>query len=107
MTGEYPVGAMVIEELHFTVEPAERDRFVEVESEIWTSFLRTCDGFVRKEVWYPHDDAATVVVMIWWESLVRWKSITEAQCAEVDRRMGAWLRPITFARAHEVVWAGA
>ena len=41
-----------------------------------------------------------MIVTIWWETLEHWKSITPQQCAEVDARMGAWLRPIT--EAHEL-----
>ena len=93
----------MIEELHFAVEAADRAVFLAVEAEVWTGFLRTCAGFVRKETWLPDDDPDRVVVQIWWESMAQWKSITEAQCEEVDARMGDWLRPIVFARAHHVL----
>ena len=91
---------MVIEELHFHCEPDERDRFIEAEGLIWTRFLQTCDGFVRKELWLPEDDPGLVVVMIWWASMALWKAISAEQCAEVDARMGDWVRPVVFARAH-------
>jgi uncharacterized protein (TIGR03792 family) len=93
---------MVIEELHFVVEPEDHEQFLEVEGRVWTGFLQTCDGFIRKETWVPDDDPRRVVVMIWWNTMAQWKSITAEQCDEVDERMGDWLRPIDFARAHTI-----
>jgi uncharacterized protein (TIGR03792 family) len=97
------VGEIVVEELHFTVEPSEIDDFLDVEAMVWTDFLAGCDGFIRKEVWVPEDDSARVIVMIWWASMAQWKSISLEQCEEVDARMGSWLRPIAGFRAHRVV----
>ncbi len=86
--------AVAVEVLRFAVAADERDEFIEVETGVWTDFLRRQDGFLAKEVWVPveGDDA---LVVIWWASLEQWKRITAEQCAEVDERMGDWLRPIT------------
>ena len=94
---------MVIEELHFIVEPSERDAFLERETEVWTGFLQSCDGFVDKQVWVAEDEPSRVVAMIWWNTMEQWKTITAKQCDEVDARMGEWLRPVAFYRAHRVV----
>jgi uncharacterized protein (TIGR03792 family) len=94
---------MVIEELHFLVDPAEQKAFLAKETEVWTGFLRTCDGFVDKQVWIAEDEPSRIVVIIWWETMEQWKRITAAECDEVDKRMGEWLRPIAFARALNVV----
>ena len=69
------------------------------EVSIWTDFLRRQDGFLAKEVWVPVD-GDDVIVAIWWESLAQWKAIGPEACAEVDERMGEWLRPI--ADVHEL-----
>lgn len=94
---------MVIEELQFVVDPAERDEFLEVEGRVWTGFLKTCDGFIKKEVWVPRDDPGRVVAMIWWESMEQWQQVTAEQCAEVDELMGKWLKPVDEFRAYDVV----
>jgi uncharacterized protein (TIGR03792 family) len=94
---------MVIEELQFAVTEDDREKFLEVEGRVWTGFLQTCVGFLHKETWIPEDDPQRVVVMIWWNTMEEWKSITAAQCDEVDAQMGEWLRPIVVARAHHVV----
>jgi uncharacterized protein (TIGR03792 family) len=93
---------MVIEELHFLVEPHEQHEFLAVEGRVWTGFLQTCDGFIRKETWVTDDEPNRVVVMIWWNTMAQWKSITAEQCDVVDLEMGEWLRPIAFARAHHI-----
>ena len=93
---------MVIEELHFMLDPAEVEQFLDVEGRIWTGFLQTCDGFLRKETWLPEDEPGKVVVMIWWNTMAQWKSITPEQCDEVDARMGEWLRPISYLKAHHI-----
>ena len=94
---------MVIEELHFIVEPSERDAFLAKETEVWTGFLSGCGGFVDKQVWVADDDPSRIVVMIWWNTMEQWKKITPEQCDEVDGRMGEWLRPVDFFRAHHMV----
>jgi uncharacterized protein (TIGR03792 family) len=93
---------MVIEELHFAVERDDVEQFLAVEGRVWTGFLQTCEGFLRKEVWLPEDEPGKVVVMIWWNTMAQWKSITPAQCDEVDIQMGEWLRPITYFKAHHI-----
>jgi uncharacterized protein (TIGR03792 family) len=93
---------MVIEELHFTLEPSDVEQFLDVEGRVWTGFLKTCDGFLRKETWLPEDEPGKVVVMIWWNTMAQWKSITSEQCDEVDAQMGEWLRPISYFKAHHI-----
>jgi uncharacterized protein (TIGR03792 family) len=94
---------MVIEELHFRVAPSERDAFLAKETEVWTGFLRTCDGFVDKQVWVADDDPELIVVVIWWETMEQWKSITPEQVDAIDALMGEWVRPVVFVRAFHVL----
>ena len=103
MSEEDQTWHMVIEELHFRVTPSEQDGFLAKETEVWTGFLQTCDGFVDKQVWVADDDPELIVVMIWWDTMELWKSITPEQVEAVDARMGEWVRPVTFARALRVV----
>ncbi|MEM9032970.1 MAG: TIGR03792 family protein [Actinomycetota bacterium] len=91
-----------VELLRFAVPTHERDEWVEVETGVWTDFLRRCPGFLAKEVWAPVD-GDDVLVVIWWSSLGEWKAITPEQCAEVDERMGEWLRPLSEAHELELV----
>ena len=96
--------SQVIELLRFEVDDRDRDAWLEVERRVWTGFLRTVPGFLRKETWVDDDDPGAVTVVIWWESLSHWHAVTAEQCAEVDREMGEWLRPCTM-RSWRVVRA--
>lgn len=86
----------VIEMLRFDVAEADRDQWLEVERRVWTGFLKTVPGFLRKETWFDDGDADAVTVVIWWESLDHWRAVTAAQCEAVDGQMGEWLRPCTM-----------
>lgn len=79
---------MVVELLTFEVRPQVTDAWLEADASVWTAFLETCDGFVRKEVWIDPDRAGEVTVAIWWESMAQWKSVDPETVAEVDARMG-------------------
>lgn len=94
---------MVVEELELAI-PAERIAdYVERDEAVWTAFLRTCPGFVRKEVWVPADRPGVVVVQIWWRSREQWKAITAEQVAEIDARMGdLYAEPVC--REYTVAW---
>ena len=86
----------VIEMLRFDVAEADRDRWLEVERRVWTGFLQTVEGFLRKETWIDEGDADAVTVVIWWKSLDHWRSVTAEQCDAVDKKMGEWFRPCTM-----------
>ena len=86
----------VIEMLRFAVDSSERDAWCTVERRVWTGFLKTVPGFLRKETWIDDDDPNAVTVVIWWKSREHWYAVTAEQCAAVDREMGEWLRPCTM-----------
>lgn len=88
--------------LTFEVDPQVRDAWFRADAEVWTAFVETCDGFVRKEVWMDPDRRGEVTVAIWWESMAQWKAIDPSAVAEVDARMGHLAFEPTC-RAFEVV----
>ena len=81
--------------LTFSVDPAERDQWLDVERGVWGEFLRRQPGFVRRERWLDIDTDA-VVIVIWWRRRELWKAISRDQVAEVDARMGEWFRSSTM-----------
>ena len=93
---------MVVEMLTFGVDPGERDEWLRLEETVWSRFLEQQPGFVRKEMWLGPDDETTVHAVIWWESMETWKAIGPEAVAEVDERMGEWLRTPTC-QAFEVL----
>lgn len=94
---------MVVEELCIRVGPAERAAFVEADARVWTAFLRTCEGFVDKQVWLDPERPDEVRLVIWWESLAHWHAVTRDRVEAVDGEMGAMARPVVSVRSIEVV----
>ena len=95
------VTQMVIEWLTFAVPADEQDEWLDIEESIWTRFLETQPGFVRKEVWVEDNSPDLVHAVIWWESLALWKQITPEQVDAVDQRMGKAWRACTM-RVYDV-----
>jgi len=93
-----------IEILVFRVDPADVERFVAIDDDVWTVGLRTGGGLVAKEIWLDDDRPGEVTVLIWWASAAAWSAAADTSeldrlTAEFDRRFG---RPYELVRAvHE------
>lgn len=87
---------MVVEWLTFDVSNDERDQWLRIEESVWSRFLETCDGFVRKQMWIEEGDAGRIHAVIWWKSREQWHSISESTVAEVDARMGEFWKPCSM-----------
>ncbi|MBD0335465.1 MAG: TIGR03792 family protein [Cyanobacteria bacterium Co-bin13] len=80
---------MVIEWLKFRMAPENRERYVELDSEIWTAALSQYPGFVSKEVWIDPHEAGELILVIRWATREQWKAIPEADLARVTERFDA------------------
>ncbi len=78
--------SMVIEWLKFKVPAANRDRYLAIDDEIWTSALATYPGFLDKITWLEpgHDDE--VIFVISWATREQWKAIPEDDLEEINQR---------------------
>jgi uncharacterized protein (TIGR03792 family) len=76
---------MVVEWMRVRVAPGSRDRFVEVDTLVWTPGLSGETGFLGKEVWLGEDETDLVLV-IRWRSAEEWKGIEPARLEELERR---------------------
>ena len=68
-----------IEMLKQEVEPGDVERFLQIDEEIWTNFLKSQNGFVYKLDLLPHNETianTTVYQFIIWESYQLWKNIS-------------------------------
>ncbi|HEY9826940.1 MAG TPA: TIGR03792 family protein [Stenomitos sp.] len=70
---------MIVECLHIKIAPSYREVFVQKDDEIWTSFLRQCPGFLRKEVWISTNDLSEVRLSIYWATLEQQQAISQSQ----------------------------
>jgi uncharacterized protein (TIGR03792 family) len=93
---------MVIEFLHFTVAPDQRQAFIARDAEVWTSGLAEQPGYLGKEVWVDLSDPSQVRLAIRWESREHWQAVPLALQQELDRRMGDLLRPVEGCDAFDV-----
>ncbi len=80
---------MVIEWLKFQVAPDARERFVQVDDEIWTPVLSSYPGFLSKEVWISPEDLSELVVVIHWQSFEQWQAIPSEVLQDTEDRFRA------------------
>ena len=76
---------MVIEWLEFKVVPKFRERFIQIDREVWTATLEKYPGFLGKEVWLDPNKVDRVFLVIRWQTREQWKSIPQAILAETER----------------------
>jgi len=82
---------MVIEFLTFNVPLSKQQKWRALDETVWTNFLSTQNGFVKKELWLSHSDSEKFHAVIWWKDKESWKAISEEQIMTVDKQMGDYL----------------
>lgn len=75
---------MVIEWLKISVAPELRERYVQLDHEIWTAGLSQYPGFISKEVWISPDNLNEVVLIIRWETYEQWQAIPAEALAQIE-----------------------
>jgi uncharacterized protein (TIGR03792 family) len=93
---------MVIEWLKIQIAPGQRERYVQKDEEIWTTFLSQQSGFLSKETWIDPKQSDQVVFIIRWASREAWKAIPPQLLADTDQRFAQALGEIS----HKIIEAG-
>lgn len=83
------LAVVVVEWLTFEIPTNERDEWMRIEESVWSRFLETCDGFLRKQMWVEEGDETHVHAVIWWESRAHWLAVSDEVVKQVDTEMGA------------------
>lgn len=78
-----------VEYLVFDVNPELIDRFIEMDHQYWTLFLKDQAGFSSKHVWINKVRPGEVSLIIYWNTVEEWKSISEEKLVETERRFAA------------------
>lgn len=78
-----------VEYLVFEVKPELVDRFVEVDHQYWTLFLKEQPGFISKEVWVNKSKPGEVSLIVYWNSLAEWKAIPAEKLMETEQKFTA------------------
>ncbi|HIK15862.1 MAG TPA: TIGR03792 family protein [Leptolyngbyaceae cyanobacterium M33_DOE_097] len=75
---------MVIEWLKFKVDPNLREKFIQLDEEIWTTALASYPGYLGKEVWLDPSELDAIAFVIRWATRENWKSIPQAALDKVE-----------------------
>jgi uncharacterized protein (TIGR03792 family) len=82
---------MNVEWLRIKVAPEYREKFIQKDEEIWTTFLSQSPGFLKKEVWISPDDKSEVIVAIYWTAQAQQQPIPQAKLDAVEQKFLAAL----------------
>jgi uncharacterized protein (TIGR03792 family) len=77
---------MVIEWLKVEVPIAQQAQYLLCDAAIWTAFLSTCPGFVKKEVYIDPTHPTHIILMIYWRDRTFWKAIPAETLAAIDQQ---------------------
>lgn len=77
---------MVVELLIVEVATEDREKYLQVDREIWTKAIAQFPGFINKEVWLNPQAPTEVNLIIRWRSREEWKSISTQLLAEIERQ---------------------
>lgn len=75
---------MVIELLIVEVAIEDREKYLQIDREIWTKAIAQFPGFISKEVWLNPDRPTEVNLIIRWRSREEWKSISTQLLEEIE-----------------------
>ncbi len=70
---------MFIEWLRFRVQPELREKFVIMDTEIWTADHAQRKGFLKKEVWISPKNLDEVAIAIYWRTPDDWFTIPQQE----------------------------
>ncbi|MDJ0846029.1 TIGR03792 family protein [Crocosphaera sp.] len=83
---------MVIEWLQFKVSPESRERFIQLDREIWTPVLEQFSGFLGKEVWISPHRPQEIILIIRWETREQWKSIPQEILEQTEQKFAQQMK---------------
>jgi len=78
-----------IEELVFRIKPGQVERYIDLETEIFSEPLSHVAGFLGGETWVSQDREGEVTSLYFWESEQAYRSVDQAWLAGQKEKMGA------------------
>lgn len=76
---------MVIEWLKIRVSAELREKYIQVDSQVWTPMLASYPGFLGKEIWLDPASSTEIILIIRWASRQQWKSISSERLVETEQ----------------------
>lgn len=92
---------MVIEWLRFRVKPELREAFIQKDEEVWGARAKEIQGYLGKEVWID-PKTSDVILVIRWENIEAWQSISQTEVDRLDKLMGDLAVPVSESHAYQV-----
>lgn len=77
---------MVIEWLKFRVEPQAREKFIELDFQIWTQALAQYPGHLGKEVWINPKADDEVELIVKWDTREHWLAVPPDVLAQIEAK---------------------
>jgi uncharacterized protein (TIGR03792 family) len=90
---------VVVELLVVEVAAEDREKYLQIDREIWTKAIAQFAGFIDKEVWLNPDKPTEVNLIIRWRSREEWKSISPQLLKEIERQFALKMGSIS----HKIV----
>jgi uncharacterized protein (TIGR03792 family) len=82
---------VVIELLKVKIPPAQREKYIHKDAEIWTTALAQYPGFLGKEVWINPNDPTEVILVIRWATREQWKAIPQQDLEAIAQKFNQTL----------------
>jgi uncharacterized protein (TIGR03792 family) len=95
---------MIIEWLKIRVKPELREKYIQLDDEIWTPALRKYPAFLGKETWVNPEQLDEVVLVIRWESREDWKAIPSEAVQQVQNAFDQRFSPQDYEMLEEGEW---
>ncbi|MBR8829332.1 MAG: TIGR03792 family protein [Gomphosphaeria aponina SAG 52.96 = DSM 107014] len=80
---------MVIEWLKFRVTSHSREKFIQQDAQIWTSFLEKYPAFLGKEVWINPKQPDEIICVIRWQNKESWNAIPQNLLEATEQQFAA------------------
>ncbi len=77
---------VVVELLIVEVATEDREKYLQIDREIWTKVIAQFPGFISKEVWLNPQAPTNVMLIIRWRSREEWKAISVELLQEIERQ---------------------
>ena len=87
---------VVVELLKFEVAAEDREKYLQIDREIWTKAIAQFPGFINKEFWLNPQAPTEVILVIRWRSRQEWKAISVELLQEIERQFALKMGNISY-----------
>ena len=87
---------VVVELLKVEIAAEDREKYLQIDREIWTKVIAQFPGFINKEVWLNPQAPTEVMLIIRWRSRQEWKAISVELLQEIERQFALKMGNISY-----------